>query len=106
MTTSEADLAVRTDEAVLHQTALSQLRKPHARDLRFLKEWLDRQDMGNVYLQGQDSDVWDKPDRLDLVVVKPRKKESLLSAWMSDNLVHWYHWTVGSKLTVGNFDLE
>ena len=59
--------------------------------------------MGGIYLEGQDSDIWDKPDRLDLIAVRPRENESLLSAWISDAFVHWYHWTIESTLTVGSF---
>ena len=99
---SEIDLTIGTDEAVLQQTALAQLQKPNPQDLGFLTEWLDRPDMGGIYLEGQDSDVWEKPDRLDLIVMKSRKNESWLSAWMSDSFIHWYHWTIGSRLTVGN----
>ena len=103
-TMCEADLTVWADKAVLQQTAMSRLQKPNPRDLRFLKEWLDRPDMGGIYLEGQDSDVWDKPDHLDLITMKPRMNESLLSAWISDAFVDWYHRTIGSRLTVGNFD--
>jgi hypothetical protein len=90
----------RADKAVLQQTAMARLEKPNPRDLRFLNEWLERPDMGGVFLEGQDSDVWERPDRLDLVVLKARRNESLLSAWMSDRFIHWYHQTIGFRLAV------
>jgi hypothetical protein len=62
--------------------------------------------MGNVLLQGQDSDVWEKPDRLDLIVVKHRKNESLLSAWLSDRFVHWYHQTISYRVKVSVMQLR
>jgi hypothetical protein len=81
---------------------MTQLQKPNQRDLSFLTEWLQRPDLGNVYLEGQDSDVWDKPDRLDLLVLKPRKNDSLLSLWLSDRIVHWYHQQIGCRLKVSS----
>jgi hypothetical protein len=89
------------DEAVLQQAELAKLQKPNPRDLRFLKEWLDRPDMGGVYLTGQDSDVWEDPDRFDLIAVKARRTESILSSWMSDRIVNWYHSHIGRHLQVG-----
>jgi hypothetical protein len=61
---------------------------------------MERPDMGNVLLESQDSDVYENPDRLDLLVLKPRKKESLLTSWLSDSVIHWFHQKIGYKLTV------
>jgi len=88
------------DKAVLQQTAMAQLQKPNPRDLRFLNEWLLSPDMGGVSLEGQDGDVWENPDRRDLIVLKARQNDSLLSAWMSDRLIHWYHQVIGFRLAV------
>lgn len=88
------------DEAVLQQTELAHLKKPNPRDLRFLTEWMERPDMGNVLLESQDSDVYENPDRLDLVVLKPRKSESLLTTWLSDSVVHWFHQNIRYRLAV------
>lgn len=63
---------------------------------------MERPDMGNVLLESQDSDVYENPDRLDLAVLKPRKSESLLTAWLSDNVIHWFHQNIGYRLMVSN----
>ncbi|KAH6668189.1 hypothetical protein B0J14DRAFT_156745 [Halenospora varia] len=87
------------NEAVLQQTALAHLKRPNPRDLRFLTEWMERPDMGNVLLESMDSDVYENPDRLDLVVLKPRKSESLLTTWLSDTVVHYFHQKIGYRIS-------
>ncbi|KAL8838166.1 MAG: hypothetical protein Q9176_005249 [Flavoplaca citrina] len=74
--------------------------KPNPRDLAFLQEWMKRPSMGNVYLLGQDSDVWANPEESDLIALQARYCDSPLSRWMSDILVHWYHQTIGKRLRV------
>jgi hypothetical protein len=56
--------------------------------------------MGGVSLEGQDSDVWENPDRPDLMVLKARRNDSLLTTWMSNRLIPWYHQTIGFRLAV------
>ena len=74
--------------------------KPNPRDLAFLQEWMRRPSMGNVYLLGQDSDIWANPEESDLIALQARHSDSPVSRWMSDTLVHWYHQAIGRKLRV------
>jgi hypothetical protein len=56
--------------------------------------------MGNVYLLGPDSDIWDNPDHSDLIVLKRRNNHSLVSRVLSDFLIRWYHHLLGWRLRV------
>lgn len=83
------------DEALHQQMTLTALEPVNPRDLSFLQEWMARPSMGNVYLIGRDSDIWSKPDMSDLIVLRARHSDDLLTRWLSDSLVHAYHRVVG-----------
>ncbi|MCJ1390413.1 hypothetical protein MMC18_003272 [Xylographa bjoerkii] len=85
-------------QALLLQTQLSDLQQPKPQDLKFLQRWMKRPSMGFVYLLGRDSDIWEKPESIDLVALKPRKSEGLFLSWITDTLVHQYHRLVGKHL--------
>ncbi|KAI4103509.1 MAG: hypothetical protein LQ339_004234 [Xanthoria mediterranea] len=84
--------------ALVHQSLITGMSKPNPRDLAFLQEWMRRPSMGNVYLLGQDSDIWANPEESDLIALQARHSDSPVSRWMSDTLVHWYHQAIGRKL--------
>ena len=90
----------RSDTALVHQSIITGIPKPNPRDLAFLQEWMKRPSMGNVYLLGQDSDVWANPEESDLIALQARDCDNTVSRWMSDILVHWYHQTIGKRLRV------
>lgn len=56
--------------------------------------------MGYVYLMGPDRDIWGNPDQGDLVVLKRRGNDSLLSRILSDFLIHYYHQFLGWRFRV------
>lgn len=56
--------------------------------------------MGNVCLFGPDSDIWELPDMDDLIVLKRRENDSLLSRVLGDFLIHWYHQYFGRRFRV------
>lgn len=89
-----------SDAALVHQSLITGMSKPNPRDLAFLQEWMRRPSMGNVYLLGQDSDIWANPEESDLIALQARHSDSPVSRWMSDTLVHWYHQAIGRKLRV------
>lgn len=54
--------------------------------------------MGNVYLLGADSDVWEKKfDPAELVCLLPRKggDDSIFTRFISNRLIRWYHLLIG-----------
>ena len=84
----------------MNQAALSGLQKPNPKDLRILQEWMECTSMGAVYLLGQDSEIWSKPDKSDLVALRARHGDDLLTAWINDKAVHWWHRAIGKHLRV------
>lgn len=91
------------DEALLHQTTLASLGPPNLHDLAFLQEWMKRPSMGNVYLLGQDSDIWSNPDIPDLIALNARRADDPFTAWVTNKAVHWWHRIVGKYLRVSIF---
>lgn len=61
---------------------------------------MKRPDMGCVYLYGRDSDIWEKPDLVDLIALKPQQSEGLFSCWVADHFLHKYHQTIGKYFRV------
>jgi hypothetical protein len=56
--------------------------------------------MGNVYLLGQDSDMWAKPEVGDMIVLKARPVDDSLSRFVTDKMIHWYHRILGRRIRV------
>ena len=79
---------------------MSRFDAPNARDFRFLVNWMKNPRMGNVYLLGQDSDIWENPAREDLVTLKARKIEDTVSRFVTDRAIHWYHQALGWSFKV------
>lgn len=52
--------------------------------------------MGNVYLLGADSDIWETTDPAELVCLLPRRNESCIAGF-TDQIVRWYHHAVGYR---------
>ena len=88
------------DEALLQQAAVASLQKPNPQDLAFLQQWMVRPSMGNVYLLGQDSDTWSKPDEWDLIALQARYAGDPFTTWVHDSLVHWWHRCLGKYVRV------
>lgn len=78
---------------------LSKLDPPNLRDLHFLVDYMKVPSMGNVYLLGPDSDIWEKPDLLDLVSIRPQKNDNL-SKLITILVVDWYYRLIGYKIRV------
>lgn len=78
---------------------------PNMQDLEFLQTWMQTPSMGNVYLLGPDSDLWEQPDLFDLISLKRRENHSPVSRILSDFIVRWYHRLLGHHLRVCVSDL-
>lgn len=85
---------------MLIQRLILKSETPNPRDLQFLQTWMETPSMGNVYLLGAGRDIWEKPNQADLVVLKRRENESLLSRIISDFLIYWYHQYFGWRFRV------
>ena len=56
--------------------------------------------MGNVYLLGPDSDIWEKPDLLDMFSMNPKESDDSLSKLITIVVVDWFHRLIGWKIRV------
>jgi hypothetical protein len=56
--------------------------------------------MGNVYLLGPDSDIWETPNHLDLFSINPKKSDNSLSKLITVVVVDWFHRLVSWRLRV------
>jgi hypothetical protein len=80
------------DDAVLQQTEMFRIQKPSSRDLKTLQELMSSTNRGDATLAGiVDKVTWENPDRLDLLVLRARREDSLFSALLSDKFVYWFH---------------
>jgi hypothetical protein len=63
--------------------------------------------MGNVYLLGPDSDIWENPNHLDLIAINSKKSDNSLSRLITVMVVDWFHRLVGWRLRVRlGFDMR
>ncbi|KAF2195047.1 hypothetical protein K469DRAFT_543962 [Zopfia rhizophila CBS 207.26] len=84
------------NQALLFQTFIAKCDAPNPQDLKFLRLWMKTPRMGNVYLLGPDSDVYEKPQlATDLIALKCRENQSLASRVLGDFAVHWWHRAFG-----------
>lgn len=51
--------------------------------------------MGNVYLLGADSNIWEDADPVELVCLRPRKADSAFARLFTDRVCRWYHHLIG-----------
>lgn len=56
--------------------------------------------MGNIYLLGADSDIWDNFNASELVCFKPNRTANLITRFLTNKLVTSYHYLVGRHFRV------
>ena len=73
------------------QQRLYQLPKPNRHDLEKLREWLERDDYGNFFLEHPE-DAWEERFDADLVALSTRPNEGdRFSTWLTDRVVPFVH---------------
>jgi len=83
------------NQALCLQRKIANMDPPNQQDFKFLDVWKTLPSMGNVMLIGDDSDVWEKFDPLELVCLRPRQNDSHLVSFLSTKVVEPYHDLVG-----------
>ncbi|KAI9764211.1 MAG: hypothetical protein M1840_008601 [Geoglossum simile] len=78
-------------------TLLSRVERPNGYDLRFLREWLGRADMGGGPLTGADMYAW-RGEEEDLIAVRRRQGGDILTRWFTNVFVPCWHRTVGKRI--------
>jgi hypothetical protein len=89
------------EKALLRHRELNEMAGPMRQDLMFLNRWMQRTDMGNVYLHGPDSTTWlNEKLRTDLVCLKPRAADDLFYRLIYDTVTNFYHRVFGHHIKV------
>jgi len=79
---------------------LAKLDSPNARDLEFLVSWMKSPCEGKVYLLGLDSDIWENPNKPDLVALRTRDTGDTFTRIVTDVLLQRYHHLIEHYFTV------
>ncbi|KAM7214997.1 hypothetical protein V8F06_009599 [Rhypophila decipiens] len=84
------------NHALYLQHIITKIGPPNKQDHRFLQTWIRAPSMGNVYLLGPDSDVWEKQfDDTELVCLLPRSNDNIFARFISNRFIRWYHHLIG-----------
>ncbi|KAI0435712.1 hypothetical protein F4803DRAFT_567435 [Xylaria telfairii] len=90
------------NQAIHLQHLIAKFRPPSEQDFRSLQIGMKTPSMGNVYLLGVDSDVWENPDASELICLKPNKTDSLITRFFTNKLITLYHHIIGHHFKVYN----
>jgi hypothetical protein len=66
-------------------------------ELEFLRDWLDRPDGGDFFLEGLEAEPWEEPSSRDLAALCPRREHDHFAQYLSDMIVPWYHRRIGHR---------
>jgi hypothetical protein len=66
-----------------------------------LRDWLKRKHGGNRFLQGLEAETWDETHDHDLTSLTAHfRDKDVLSKFIDDRLIPWYHDKVGNRIKV------
>jgi hypothetical protein len=86
---------------MLQFAQIHRLEQANNTDLGLLREWLDRREGGNLFLQGQEASTWSPENTKDLVgITSWYNEKDWFSRWMGDRLIPWFHRQIGYKVKV------
>ncbi|CZR54979.1 uncharacterized protein PAC_04864 [Phialocephala subalpina] len=89
------------NEALFLQSELTKLEQPNPQDVQKLTTWMGSTAMGNVFLLGPDSDIWqDQNTREDLVALKATKVDDSLTRWLMESAAQRWHYWIGHYFRV------
>ncbi|KAK4455312.1 hypothetical protein QBC34DRAFT_432663 [Podospora aff. communis PSN243] len=84
------------NQALHWQHQIAKIEPPSRQNFKFLQGWMKCPSMGNVYLLGADSDVWEKFDANEHICLHSGTgDESLISRFLANCVVPRYHRLVG-----------
>jgi hypothetical protein len=66
-------------------------------DLEFLRDWLERPEGGDFFLEGLEAEPWEEPSSRDLAALCPRREHDQFAQYLSDMIVPWYHRRIGYR---------
>ncbi|KAI8626750.1 hypothetical protein F5Y19DRAFT_466245 [Xylariaceae sp. FL1651] len=77
------------------QHLIAKMEPPNKRDFAFLQTWMKSPSMGNVYLLGADSHIWEEFDPAELLCIRPTKPDTWVAQVITNKLIQRYHHLVG-----------
>lgn len=78
------------------QSQLTRLEQPNPQEVEKVRMWMGSTTMGNVFLLGQDSDIWQNEKmRDDLVAPKVSKADDSLTRWIIEGAAQKWHYWIG-----------
>lgn len=86
------------DDRLLKQAALAKLNQPNKIDLKNLREWFERHDLGAYPIRGPDMTAWDEDE--DLVAMKPRVSQDIISRCLTETVFPYFHNRFGERFKV------
>ncbi|KAK2768737.1 hypothetical protein FQN54_000593 [Arachnomyces sp. PD_36] len=87
------------NDALLQQSRIQALPKPHNLDVQFIQEWLKLPTGGDFFLHGTTEHAWD--DNEDLVCLKPPEpgeEKNSSARWLSETILPWFHSHIGHRV--------
>lgn len=83
---------------MLQYRQILKLRPPLLGNVERLNTWMKRPTMGDVYLVGEDRNIWSEPDRDDMITLKPVSADDGFTSEITLKLVHQYHSILGRHI--------
>jgi hypothetical protein len=88
---------------VLRYNQICRLPKANPSNLKFFRNWLDHDEGGHLFLQGREAWTWDPSHTEDIISVSGMStNKDMLSQWISDRFIPWYHCNVGCRMKVSH----
>jgi hypothetical protein len=90
-----------SDTALVQAADLKRVGTPTKRELNFLRVWLMRPMMGNLFLNDREQTIWDESNTSDLLTLLPHDEEKdAFTSLLNGFLLDIYHRVVGDKSQV------
>jgi hypothetical protein len=72
--------------------------------LTFVQEWTESKNMGAVYLLGPERNLWKETKPHELLALKRKEQDDLLSTWLTKLVRSWLHPAFGRffKVSISN----
>lgn len=83
---------------MLLQHQLVKLEDPAEADVKFLRAWMRRPDLGNIQLNGVDEGVWRNSNLSDFVAIDARRPDDALTSWVNEKILDKYDDLIGRHL--------
>lgn len=88
------------DEALVAGSHVAQLEVPSEADVQYMREWMDDDGNGrHTALTSADHRIWDTTPINDMVAICAREYPDLISTWITEKAVAWYHRKFGKRFT-------